>query len=346
MSAAVVQTSTCVTTTSGPASISHSLPSDATAGSAILVYVYGANWSGASGQHFTVSDGNAYTEVAKSGALADDKSQCAIFLFENHAGGPVTVTATPSTSCQRMGIVLQEVSGLASAASVEGITTASGTGTALDAGSLSVAGGAFIAQMSVANSGYTSISVGASFTSVGMTPTWTGVLGEYRIVASGGTYSTTSTLNTSSQWQAIGAAFKEAGGGGTPPGLATETDAALALAGKQIRAAGMATETDTALALVTLAGLPFNTAPYEFGQRTGLDVADFSIYASTALNVSVYAAADVLLASQLFSYTETTGADGRLTRKTHASLTAGSTYIFVAVTAGGAMVAAGRITAT
>lgn len=133
---------------------------------------------------------------------------------------------------------------------------------------------------------------------------------------------------------------------GTPPGLATETDAALALAGMQIRALGMASETDTALALVTLAGLPFNTAPYEFGQRTGLDVADFSIYASTAINVSVYAAADVLLASQLFSYTETTGTDGRLTRKTHASLTAGSTYIFVAVTAGGAMVAAGRITAT
>lgn len=135
-------------------------------------------------------------------------------------------------------------------------------------------------------------------------------------------------------------------GAGTPPGIATETDAALALAGKQIRAAGMATETDTALALVTLAGLPFNTAPYEFGQRTGLDVDDFSIYASTSLNVSVYAATDVLLASQLFAYAESTGSDGRLTRKTHASLTAGTVYIFVAVTTGGALVAAGRITAT
>ena len=128
--------------------------------------------------------------------------------------------------------------------------------------------------------------------------------------------------------------------------MATETDTALALAGKQIRALGMATETDAALALVTLAGLPFNTAPYEFGQRTGLDVADFAIYASTALNVSVYAEADVLLASKLFSYTESTGTDGRLTRKSHASLTAGSWYIFVAVTTGGAMVAAGRIQAT
>mgnify|MGYP000859572308 CR=1 len=141
-------------------------------------------------------------------------------------------------------------------------------------------------------------------------------------------------------------AYEDGSAGGTAPGIATETDAALALSGKQIRAAGMATETDTALALVTLAGLPFNTAPYEFGQRTGLDVAAFSLHASTSLNVSVYAATDVLLASQLFAYTESTGADGRLTRKTHASLTAGTTYIFVAVTTGGALVAAGRITAT
>ncbi len=137
-----------------------------------------------------------------------------------------------------------------------------------------------------------------------------------------------------------------AGSGGTPPGIATETDTALALAGKQIRALGMASETDAALALVTLAGLPFNTAPYEFGQRTGLDVADFAIYASTALNVSVYAESDVLLASQLFSYTETTGSNGRLTRKTHASLTASSWYFFVARNADGSLSGCGRIQAT
>jgi len=135
-------------------------------------------------------------------------------------------------------------------------------------------------------------------------------------------------------------------GGGTPAGMATETDTALALAGKQIRALGMAIETDTALALVTLAGLPFNTAPYEFGQRTGLDIEDFALYASTALNVSVFAEADVLLASRLFAYTESTGADGRLTRKTHASLTASSWYFFVARNADGSLSGCGRIQAT
>lgn len=39
------------------------------------------------------------------------------------------------------------------------------------------------------------------------------------------------------------------GGGGTPVGLATETDAAQVLAGKQLRALGLATETDAAQAL-------------------------------------------------------------------------------------------------
>jgi hypothetical protein len=93
------------------------------------------------------------------------------------------------------------------------------------------------------------------------------------------------------------------------------------------------------------AGLPFNTSPYEFGQRTGLDIEDFAIFASTSINISVYADNDVLLATQLFSYTETTGSNGRLTRKDHASLVASTTYFFVARNADGTLSGCGRITA-
>jgi hypothetical protein len=96
---------------------------------------------------------------------------------------------------------------------------------------------------------------------------------------------------------------------------------------------------------LVLAGLPFNTSTYEFGQRTGLAVADFAIFASTALNISVYALADVLLATQLFSYTESTGSNGRLTRKDHASLVAGTTYFFVARNADGSLNGCGTIQA-
>jgi hypothetical protein len=98
--------------------------------------------------------------------------------------------------------------------------------------------------------------------------------------------------------------------------------------------------------LVVLAGLPFNSSTYEFGQRTGLAVADFSVFASTALNVSVYADADVLLASRLFAYTESTGSNGQLTRKTHASLAASSWYFFVARNADGSLSGCGRIQAS
>ncbi len=95
-----------------------------------------------------------------------------------------------------------------------------------------------------------------------------------------------------------------------------------------------------------LAGLDFNTSAYEFGQRTGLVVSDFAIFASTAINIAVYADADVLLGAQLFSYTETTGADGRLTRKTHGSLSAASWYFFTARNADGSLSGCGRIQAT
>ena len=94
-----------------------------------------------------------------------------------------------------------------------------------------------------------------------------------------------------------------------------------------------------------LAGLPFNTSTYEFGQRTGLDVEDFAIFASTSINISVYADADVLLVTRLFGYTETTGSNGRLARKDHASVSAGSTYFFVARNADGTLSGCGRITA-
>lgn len=81
----------------------------------------------------------------------------------------------------------------------------------------------------------------------------------------------------------------------------------------------------------TLAGLDLNSSTYEFGQRTGLAITDFALYASASLALSVYA--DSLpLGAPLFSYTETTGANGQLTRKTDASLTLGLFYYVAAVT--------------
>lgn len=258
-----------------------------------------------------------------------------------HASNVVTITyaSTLDTRNQREWECLQYTfDAQAAPVDVYALTTAGGGGSSMTSAAFNVAGaGLAVTRMH----GVPAFTAGSGWT-LRSSEQYHGDQDKYFAGAATGE---TATMNGGSAGPMLVMVFKETSSGPVI-GVATETDTALALAGKQIRDLGLATETDTALALTSAAGLPFNTAPYEFGQRTGLDVADFSVYASTALNVSVYAATDVLLTTQLFAYTESTGSDGRLTRKTHASLVAGTTYIFVAVTAGGALVAAGRITAT
>lgn len=340
-----IQTAGPASSAGTPASLSQAFASDVTAGSTVIALVYGANWGAASTHTFTATDGVAFTFAAKSGALTDDKTLCAILYRDNHPGGPCTVTVTPSNaSAQRMQLVILEVSGLDTTNSLEDTTAASGTGTAIDAGNLVTAGGAFLVQMSVANSGYTTISAGSGFTSAGFTVLWTGVLGESRTVTAG-THATPSTLNTSSQWQAIGAAFKAAGGGGTPVGLATETDTALALAAKQITATGLATETDTALALTTTAGFDFHTAAgLIFGDLAGA-LTGLAREASVSMVLRVYAVASPgSLVHE--SGTLTTDSNGRLPRFTHSSLSLGTSYICTFIRASDGEVVSTKLTAT
>ena len=305
-------------------------------------------WIGAGGSPVAVgsinsSSGDSFVPAGSASHTGSGFNVQAFYCLSAVGGAADVVTinyaGSLDTADQREWDLLQYTfDAQASPVDVYALTTAGGGGSSMTSAAFNVAGaGLAITRMH----GAPAFTAGSGWT-LRASEQYYGDQDKYFAGAATGV---TATMSGGSAGPMLVLVFKETSSG-TAPGIATETDTALALAGKQIRALGMATETDTALALVTLAGLPFNTAPYEFGQRTGLDVDDFSIYASTALNVSVYAATDVLLASQLFAYTESTGSDGRLTRKTHASLVAGTTYIFVAVTAGGALVAAGRITAT
>lgn len=74
-----------------------------------------------------------------------------------------------------------------------------------------------------------------------------------------------------------------------------------------------------------LAGLDLHLSVHQFGQRTGVLLADVGVAATISLNVAVFADAWPLVAP-LFTYTETTNGSGQLTRKTHASLVAGTWY--------------------
>lgn len=112
---------------------------------------------------------------------------------------------------------------------------------------------------------------------------------------------------------------------GTPPGLATETDTALALAAKQIKPTGLATETDTALALTTAAGFDFHSAAgLIFGDLAGA-LTSLARQAAVNMVLRVYAVASPgSLVHE--SGTLTTGSNGRLPRFTHSSLSLGTNY--------------------
>ncbi len=140
-------------------------------------------------------------------------------------------------------------------------------------------------------------------------------------------------------------AWEQASASGTPPGLATETDTALALLGMQLRAVGLATETDTALNLTTTAGLDFHTAPgLIFGDLAGaLTGIARQTAVITVLRVYAVASPGVLVVE---SGTLTTDSNGRLPRYTHASLAAGTSYHCICIRASDGEIVSAKLQAT
>lgn len=154
-------------------------------------------------------------------------------------------------------------------------------------------------------------------------------------------------------------------GGGTPPGIATEADTALALAAQQIKAVGLATETDIALALAGPASSPVGlatetdtalalTSPagFDFHSAAGLIFGDLagaltSLARQAAVNMvlRVYAVASPG-ALVVESGTLTTDSNGRLARFTHASLVAGTAYHCMLIRASDGEIVSAKIAAT
>lgn len=140
-------------------------------------------------------------------------------------------------------------------------------------------------------------------------------------------------------------AWEAASASGTPAGLATETDTALALAAKQIKAAGLASEADTALALTTSAGFDFHTAAgLIFGDLAGA-LTSLARQAAVNMVLRVYAVASPgSLVHE--SGTLTTGSNGRLPRFTHSSLSLGTNYHCMLIRASDGEVVSTKLTAT
>ena len=143
-------------------------------------------------------------------------------------------------------------------------------------------------------------------------------------VASAGATGAKNWTCTNADYTSFGFTIKGAAGG-TPVGLATETDTALALTGSASQPPGIATETDTAFALTTTAGFDFHTATgLIFGDLAGA-LTSLAREASVSMVLRVYAVASPgSLVHE--SGTLTTGSNGRLPRFTHSSLNLGTSY--------------------
>ncbi len=159
----------------------------------------------------TDTAGNTYTLLPRQGTTLSVQMAYSCNITGNVSN---VVTATWATSVTWRVSSVTQYSGIAASACFDVQTTASGTGTAVDAGNVTttVADEVIVVVATDANS--TTWTAATNFTIInsglgGDTGT------EDRIVASTGTYATPITKNQTNTWQAAAATFK--GVGGAPP---------------------------------------------------------------------------------------------------------------------------------
>ena len=167
-------------------------------------------------QVFAVKDSNSNTyKQAKQIGSSGSAVTSAIYYAENINAGANTITVTMTVSGP-LRIDILEYSGVAASNSLDATTAATTTSTSPDTGSLTTTanGDLLLAMVSTADS--TTFTVGSSYTIRDFVPAEpnTKLITEDQIQSSAGTASATATLNPSSNWGAILAAFKAAGGTG------------------------------------------------------------------------------------------------------------------------------------
>ena len=173
-------------------------------------------------QVFTVKDSNANTyKQAKQIGSSGSQVTSAIYYAENIAGGSNTITVTMTVSGP-LRIAILEYSGVATSNSLDATVAASTTSTSPNSSSLttSVSGDLLLGEVATADS--VTFTGGAGFTVRDFVPAEpnTKLITEDQIQATAGTAAATATLNPSSNWAALLAAFKPAGGvAGSPASI-------------------------------------------------------------------------------------------------------------------------------
>ena len=191
-----------------------------TAGNFIAVVIRGGL---SNSQVFTITDsnGNTYKQAAQIGSSGSAVTN-AIYYAENIKGGANTVTASMTVSGPLRFAIL-EYSGVATSNSLDAASVATATSTSPNSGNATttVSGDLLLGSVGTADS--TAFTAGTGYTirdSVPAAPN-TKLISEDQIQAVAGTVSASATLSPSSNWGAILAAFKPAGGvAGSPSTIA------------------------------------------------------------------------------------------------------------------------------
>jgi len=180
--------------------------------------------------------GNAYVAAGGITASPGNESQ-QIYYAKNIAGagaGANTVTVTFSNSVTYPELRMVEYSGIDTTNPLDGEVGAIGTGLTQNSGSLTTT---TANDVLVAANGLNSVTTAAGTGYTLRMTTGEGEILEDEIVTAAGTYSATSTQQSSGYWLTQMAAFRAAGSGGnTPPTGATSVTYAYDQAGRLISA--------------------------------------------------------------------------------------------------------------
>ena len=179
------------------------------AGNLIVAYVIWSN-----GANVTIADsrGNAYVSAVGPTAWGGGY-RAQIFYAKSIAAGANTVTATFQTAITSFGLVyIHEYSGIDAASPVDVVAAATGSGAAMNSGSITTTNATDL----IFGAGVSSSIVSAAGTGFTLRSGYAGNLTEDRNVPTIGAYSATATQSGSS-WAMQMVAFRAAGSGAPPP---------------------------------------------------------------------------------------------------------------------------------
>ncbi|HKF68725.1 MAG TPA: FG-GAP-like repeat-containing protein [Vicinamibacterales bacterium] len=190
-----------------PTSASQAFPSANTGGNFIALAIR----AGTPNQTFTISDtrGNVYRQAARFNNNSDDT--VALYYAENIGAGANTVTITmPAAVSLRFSLF--EYRGLAASGSLDGVSTAAGSGTSANSGAVTTtaSGDLLIGVVSTANAA--NVAPGSSFAVEGSVPALpvAKLVVEDAVLATAGSIAGTASLSATDQWGAAIAAFRPA----------------------------------------------------------------------------------------------------------------------------------------